>query len=1263
MPQWQRLFHSLADGPFSSAPLAARELADGTVLVVTQTFQTIHYNHDGTIVSAHQLELNSPDARVRESGPSGTVNAKAVIDGFGRVVLSFVALLNYNPIDTGIVETVKFDGLTGEKLWPAPAFYNAKLAEYPTNVFVDRSGDVIVTGVASGNAKQFTLKYAGQNGSVLWGPVIIENAAFPTRDMAASVDTFGNVYVSVPTTDSGGVVTVKYDGGSGATLWGPIVFPDLSARPQASLVEPDGNYVLTAATDQSFVALKYDSGSGALIWGPSVFATPPGSSNASVEALTPTTTGDLFLTGFYDPIEPGVKIVSRKLSGTTGAAIWTGTPTDVEPIITAPAASAVAANGDLVVVAVTGTPADPRLAFWRYRGADGETVWGPTEFGGFAGSDPPAFFVGSNGRVFTSELVLKSDGTNALDSGEIDAVTGVPAWGPTEAQFSRQFVTEFVDLAAGPDGNPVAVGRAQGQAAIVTLKYDRTMGSLLWGPITYSPTGSYSLPQQVVVDSSNDAYVLNTEITDGGNGFDVFVIKYSGATGAVLWGPTKFDTLSQAIRLALDPAGNVVVLAWSPDLVTFFTHPALAKLSGSTGAVLWGPVVFDAAGETKNAFDLALDGSGNPVVAGWGSEWFVYKSSHTDGSLSWGPELLSNSYAYAVAVDPAGDVVVTGQDLTYTMNTVKYSGATGSVLWGPETIATAEGDDVAIASNGDAVVFGQFVDSLGNSDFLTIRYKSADGSVVWGPVRADGDGHGYDIPGVRALGFDAAGNVVLGGYSTRPNGNFDISLSKYEGSTGATLWGPVYVGGPDTEKISGFQVQGNSIAVGATSEAGMLTAVLDESLGIEFSLPNLPPAFCGQPYSVPFVAQNGSPAYTWSIVSGSLPDGLTLSSGGSLAGSPTEQGAFSFTVRVTDSTLTQSERAFALVVTEDPGDVAILALPAPSCHYTLAVPPGFASYLWLPGGETTTTIDVAPVERTTYGVIVGDGSGCLLHLSVTLGGTALQDPSCLAPSIASISPTSGPGSGGTAITIQGAKFETGAEIVIAAQDVPGTVVDPAHITTTSPPIPPGTLGSLLVRNPDTGSAFLPGAFFADFLDVPPENIFHDSIETLVRSGVTVGCGSGNFCVDRDTTRAQMAVFLLRSLLGPTYVPPLPTGKVFADVPIDAFAAAWIEDLYARGITGGCLTDPLRYCPDANVSRAEMAVFLLKTELGNAYVPPPATGTVFADVAADAFAAAWIEDLYHRGITAGCLTDPLRYCPDSPVRRDEMAAFLVRTFGL
>ncbi len=76
----------------------------------------------------------------------------------------------------------------------------------------------------------------------------------------------------------------------------------------------------------------------------------------------------------------------------------------------------------------------------------------------------------------------------------------------------------------------------------------------------------------------------------------------------------------------------------------------------------------------------------------------------------------------------------------------------------------------------------------------------------------------------------------------------------------------------------------------------------------------------------------------------------------------------------------------------------------------------------------------------------------------------------------------------------------------------------------------------------------------------------------------------------------------------------------------------------------------------------MAVFLLKTLLGSSYDPPDPVG-LFADVGTDGFAADFIEDLYRRGITGGCATDPLRYCPDNPNLRGEMAVFLTKTFGL
>ncbi len=183
----------------------------------------------------------------------------------------------------------------------------------------------------------------------------------------------------------------------------------------------------------------------------------------------------------------------------------------------------------------------------------------------------------------------------------------------------------------------------------------------------------------------------------------------------------------------------------------------------------------------------------------------------------------------------------------------------------------------------------------------------------------------------------------------------------------------------------------------------------------------------------------------------------------------------------------------------------------------------------------------------------------------------------------------------------------------------------------------------------------------DFNDVPPSHPFHDFIDTVARNQITVGCGGGNYCPGQNIARSQMAVFLLKSKYGFGHVPPPATGTVFGDVHIGDFAADWIEELAALGITGGCGNG--NYCPNNPVSRSEMAVFLLKTLLGPGYAPPPATGAIFADVHLGDFAVDWIEDLYARGVTGGCNVNPLRYCPNNPNTRGEMAVFVTKTFGL
>lgn len=117
---------------------------------------------------------------------------------------------------------------------------------------------------------------------------------------------------------------------------------------------------------------------------------------------------------------------------------------------------------------------------------------------------------------------------------------------------------------------------------------------------------------------------------------------------------------------------------------------------------------------------------------------------------------------------------------------------------------------------------------------------------------------------------------------------------------------------------------------------------------------------------------------------------------------------------------------------------------------------------------------------------------------------------------------------------------------------------------------------------------------------------------------------------------------------------------WTDVLPDHWARSAIDALYAAGVTQGCSTEPLRYCPDDTVTRAEMAAFLLRA-LGLDDTTASFTG-YFSDVPPTDWYADLAERLYLEGITSGCGTDPLRYCPEDPVTRAEMAVFIIRALS-
>jgi hypothetical protein len=189
----------------------------------------------------------------------------------------------------------------------------------------------------------------------------------------------------------------------------------------------------------------------------------------------------------------------------------------------------------------------------------------------------------------------------------------------------------------------------------------------------------------------------------------------------------------------------------------------------------------------------------------------------------------------------------------------------------------------------------------------------------------------------------------------------------------------------------------------------------------------------------------------------------------------------------------------------------------------------------------------------------------------------------------------------------------------------------------------------------------------DFALSTSGNITGAAITNVTGSGstrtVTVNTGSGNGALRLTVpVSASITDAAGNSLAGlpftnsETYT--ILKTATFSDVEKEFWAWQYVERLYNAKITGGCNTDPLEYCPGSTVTRAQMAIFLLKGIHGSSYSPPAVgSSTGFGDVDTDHWAAKWIKQLAVEKITGGCGNG--NYCPDSAVTRAQMAIFLLK----
>jgi hypothetical protein len=200
--------------------------------------------------------------------------------------------------------------------------------------------------------------------------------------------------------------------------------------------------------------------------------------------------------------------------------------------------------------------------------------------------------------------------------------------------------------------------------------------------------------------------------------------------------------------------------------------------------------------------------------------------------------------------------------------------------------------------------------------------------------------------------------------------------------------------------------------------------------------------------------------------------------------------------------------------------------------------------------------------------------------------------------------------------------------------------------------------------PRSGNVFVAGQDFPVtedetmqvFNDVPPSAYYFDAANLLYTYGITNGCSSPplDFCPLEDVTRAQMAIFIVRSVWGSTPY-TAPTTQKFVDVPPGSFGYTEIQELAALGITNGCAAN--MFCPNDNITREQMAVFIINARLGaNQVIEYPST-PYFTDVPPGAFAYDQIQRMRQDNITSGC--SPTLFCPTENVTRGDMAIFIMR----
>lgn len=643
-----------------------------------------------------------------------------------------------------------------------------------------------------------------------------------TRFDAIAVDATGDVIAAgvviyddhAPGWDA---LVVKLDGATGEERWrrqidgtsDPSNEDDLSTdRATAVAVDAVGDVVVGGLIEHlgepRFAVVKLAAASGTILW-------QQDATTGEVASITIDGAGDVLAAG-----RSGVwNVVVRKLAGEDGTELWQHHLSGSGPAVDGRVALALAPAGDAIVAstlanATTGLD----LTVVRLVSRTGDERWRKS-FGG-RGDRANVFralTVAPGAHVVVAGLLSPAAGESDFTTISLDVETGAVQWqamatGTAGAGYGPEAI------AADPSGDVIVGGvtnNVDTGSDMTVVKIAGDDGGQVWRRDFTGIAGGFGDGSAVATTSDGDVIAAG-DLTNGDSDFTV--ARLGGPVGAERWrreiNGQAFSLArgnDRALAVAVDAHDEVAAAGVIADERRTEGAFAVVKLAGDTGEEQWRSLI---AGSSSDCCDVdtartvAFDPLGDVVAAGYLhyqnsglrhlKEMFVVKLAGESGAERWRHIIQSqDGEAFAVAVDPTGDVVVAGAVSAAKRGSdfivLKLAATTGSEVWRytlrGRTDEPSVAQKVTLDPAGDVVVVGRVVNALDGGDLVIAKLDRATGAERWRRTFTDGT---LTYGDSRGIAVDLAGDVVALGLFFKDAGVYPLVAIKLSGATGDDRW-------------------------------------------------------------------------------------------------------------------------------------------------------------------------------------------------------------------------------------------------------------------------------------------------------------------------------------------------------------------------------------------------------------------------------------------------------------------------------------------